>query len=170
MMPLPLSKGYFTIIDREDYDLAMSYGKWNIQIKPNGKKYAIGFIYNGKGNTHSTRRLHRIIMKAQSHEQVDHINGNSLDNRRCNLRITNALGNARNRAPQKRQKSKYKGVGYASNPGSKKKYWFARICRGNRKSKIIGYYSDEISAANAYDQEALKCFGSFAFLNFKDKE
>ena len=84
--------------------------------------------------------------------QVDHINGNSLDNRKCNLRIMTQVENSmakRIRSP--RYLSKYRGVTLQRRSGK----WIARA-GGNGVKKHIGVYESEIEAAKAYNKRAIE--------------
>lgn len=125
-----------------------------------GKLYVVGGDWiNGRM---VQRRFHRVIMSAPSGMQVDHINGNTLDNRRCNLRICTSAENGRNRKPRKGGSSGYKGVCW-NKPAQK---WQARIMVGG-KSISLGYFDDEVEAARAYDAAACEFHGDFARLNFQ---
>ncbi len=115
--------------------------------------------------------LHRFIMGCKQGDGVvvDHINGDTLDNRRCNLRLTDRRGNATNIRSSKLQKlGGYKGVSW--NPRAKK--WQASICageikaNGKRRQLYLGVFTDPAEAARAYDAAALRHFGDFAALNF----
>lgn len=90
---IKLTQGKFAIVDEENYDL-LSQHNWHVR-KSWGNYYAVRNVLFDDG-----RRLpidmHRIIMGAKSGQYVDHINQNSLDNRRCNLRICSNAENARN--------------------------------------------------------------------------
>ena len=92
--------------------------------------------------------------------EVDHINGNTLDCRRENLRIVTSRQNTMN-IHIIRGKSCYKGVFW--NKDIEK--WYSRI-GVNYKLINLGYFASEIEAAKAYDRAALKHFGEFARLNF----
>jgi hypothetical protein len=93
---------------------------------------------------------------------VDHINNNSLDNRKANLRLATPAQNARNRRKMAtKTSSKYKGVSYHS--GQKK--WCAAI-RVDGQYKYFGLFKNEIDAAKAYDKAARKHHKEFAVLNF----
>lgn len=102
--------------------------------------------------------LHRLIMGEPELMVVDHINGNTLDNRRHNLRICTQAQNLANRKKNSNWKySKYKGVGWHRQNSS-----FTASC----KRKKIGYFKNEIEAALAYDKCAKEFYGEFAKLNF----
>ncbi|WP_417615353.1 HNH endonuclease [Parasphingorhabdus sp.] len=108
-------------------------------------------------------RLHRFIMRATKGQIVDHINGDRTDNRKANLRFTDATGNTRNQAKIKRTTSSiYKGV-------CKKKTGHARwhsYIYIKQKQINLGFFIEEIDAAKAYDEAARVHFGEFAALNF----
>jgi hypothetical protein len=106
--------------------------------------------------------MHREIINAPDDLVVDHINYNGLDNRKANLRLAtrrqNSLHVIRTINPGS---SKYKGVSWNTN----KKRWHVQITT-NGKTIRLGYFTDEIEAAKAYDQAAKKYHGDFAALNF----
>ncbi len=109
--------------------------------------------------------LHRLIAGAQPGEQVDHVNGDALDNRRCNLRICTPTQNMQNRrkSPTKDGRpttSQYKGVHF----DAKRQRWIAQITIGGVQRKI-GRFRDEMAAAAAYDVAACRLFGDFALTN-----
>lgn len=111
-----------------------------------------------------TYLVHRIIFemldrKLEYDEIIDHANRNYTDNRISNLRACSASKNAMNRK-QIESLVKYKGVDLHKN-----KYRVRIKLEG--KSKHIGYFDDPESAARAYDENALKYFGEFALLNFR---
>ena len=100
-------------------------------------------------------------MNAPAGMQIDHINGNGLDNRKVNLRLCNSSQNQRNARKRKSGTSRFKGVDWHK----ESKKWRARICV-NRKRIHIGRYKSEFEAAQAYDKKAIELFGEFASLNF----
>lgn len=160
MKKIQLTKGFYALVDDDDFELISSFN-WHYQPKRK-TGYAIGHIViNGK---RTTRRMHRMIMKPVGKEQVDHINGNGLDNRRLNLRITNARGNAINRRSNPR--SGFKGVRKLYTCKNGAEMFIASIGPKNNH-KIIGYFNCIIKAAKAYDKAALSLYGDMAALNFK---
>jgi hypothetical protein len=90
--------GNYTLIDNEDYEKVISFGKWH----ENDSGYAVkrGAVY-GKS---STIRLHRVIADPPKGLEVDHINGNRLDNRRKNLRVVSHAINSWNTKHHKARK------------------------------------------------------------------
>jgi hypothetical protein len=97
---------------------------------------------------------------------ADHINGNTLDNRRENIRIATASENAMNRAKQANSKSKYKGVLILKPYFSCIKY---RDDNGKVKKRIRRFDS-EIQAAKDYDEQVELHFGKLAQNNFRKKK
>jgi hypothetical protein len=93
--------------------------------------------------------------------EVDHINHDKLDNRRCNLRIVTRQQNNQNTRPKtsSTRTSAYKGVHLA------KGKWRASI-HTNGTTRQLGTFTDEVAAAKAYDQAARYYFGEYAYLNF----
>jgi hypothetical protein len=108
--------------------------------------------------------LHRFIYNTHDRQTViDHINHDTLNNTRENLRQCTTQENQRNRTLQRGRTSKYKGVDWHNN--SQK--WRTRINVG-KKQVHIGFFDDEVSAAKAYDKKAVEIFGEFALLNFQN--
>lgn len=95
--------------------------------------------------------------------QTDHINGNTLDNRKENLRICSIAENGRNRKIQKNNTSGYSGVSYMKGVCK----WQATICV-NKNKIYLGVFETAEESARAYDSAAKEYFGEFARLNFTD--
>lgn len=116
-----------------------------------------GYAYAQKGGKR-VAALHRLILKPMAGQYVDHINGDKLDNRLCNLRIADASTNVANRPKRQGCQVPYKGVTRNTNCAT-----FTASCRG----EYLGSFRTAEEAARAYDTRALEVFGEFANLNFK---
>ena len=157
---IKLTLGQYAIVDPEDYERINKY-KWNA-YRGYSSYYSKRKIYNRKNGSERTVYMHRWIMNAPKGMVVDHINHNGLDNRKENLRFaTNAENSRYARKTKNKFCSDYKGIHYIK----KVKRWRARITFEG-KTRYVGQYRDEISAAKAYDRAAKKYFGEFACLNF----
>ncbi len=177
---IPLTQGKVAIVDAEDYD-------WLIQYKWHTNKKTSGFY----AATHKGAKLiymHRLIMQncprpnRSSHSAtknstlrtqhypcrigkgivVDHIDGNSLNNTKANLRICTNAQNHYNQRPRGGS-SKYKGVSWYKTT----KKWSAAIEKNNKQFHL-GCFNNEKDAAMAYDAKAKELFGDFAYLNFRN--
>lgn len=147
------------LFDDEDEALFLAYN-WYIYSTPRHNSFYV--VTGMRKNYH---RFHRLIMKAQKGEIVDHINGNALDNRRANLRITNASGNNKNATKRRNARtSKFKGVHEIKKRKVSGICWLAQIQCNKRKISLGGFLT-EIEAAKAYNKAAIKLFGEFAKLN-----
>jgi hypothetical protein len=91
---------------------------------------------------------------------VDHINRNTLDNRKSNLRICSHSENRCNTGPNKTNQTGYKGVSYCKRDNK----YFAMI-KKDGKSFCVGEYKDPKDAAIAYNLAAKNLHGEFAYLN-----
>lgn len=112
-----------------------------------------------------TYHLCRLIMKVTNPDiQVDFINGNTLDNRKENLRLCTHKQRMRNRKPVKNSKSGFKGVHWVEHWNT----WRALITIDGEK-KFLGNFNDPVEAAHAYDKAAVKFFGEFAYTNFPEE-
>lgn len=106
---------------------------------------------------------HRFIINAPDDMEVDHINRNSYDNRKANLRLCTRSQNARNRKGRKNTSSRFKGVVFdKGHKGSKP--WRAYTTIDGRRI-WLGYHPTQEAAAKVYDEYAKKQFGQFACLN-----
>lgn len=119
---------------------------------------------SGAVSTHINGRkvqMHRLILNAPENMEVDHINGNRLDNRRENLRLCNSSQNKCNRGPRKDNKSGYKGVSWHE----QRQKWTVRIKTPYGKYLSLGLYNDKKEAAMAYNKASVEHHGEFAFIN-----
>ena len=151
-MQITLTNGKAVTVDDEDYHLAAQY-RW----------HEAGGGYAAYGLRRTTIYLHRIIAGAAPGMEVDHINGDTSDNRRANLRIATHQQNLANQRKQQGRTSQYKGVSW----DRKRSKWVAQI-KFNRQGRYLGVYTKEEDAARAYDTAARHYFGEFARLNFSE--
>lgn len=137
------------MVDDEDYEYLSKF-KWS------ACKYK---IY--RRSKDKILLIHREIMNPIDGMVVDHIDGNILNNQKANLRICRQAENSYNKSTRKGV-SKYIGV-------AKHRYtnkWRAYITK-HKKQYHLGFFEDEVEAAKARDNAAIKYFGEFANLNFK---
>jgi hypothetical protein len=158
MREIILTNGNKVLVDDEDYE---KLSKLTWYFRKQG--YAVGNLPSPENGVYPKVLMHRYILNAPKGTQVDHINGNKLDNRRCNLRIANASKNKANCGIRSNNTSGYKGVTKATGR-RKNKPWTAQI-KVNYKRIHLGYFETKESAALAYNEAALKYFGEFAKLN-----
>lgn len=139
----------FLLVDRDEYLSRLRFNKWTMDQTG----YAVGNV-DGKRTS-----LHRYVMRAEKGEIVDHVNGDKLDNRRCNLRIVTARQNRWN-SPGRKGSSRFTGVCWDTGKG----IWKAQI-NANGRFQHLGYFEDEKDAARAYNTAARQAYGEFARLN-----
>lgn len=142
MKKVAILNSNYVLVDDEDYE-KVSQWKWYLDKD--------GYPMNHKGV-----RMHKLIMQGR---ELDHCNGNSLDNRKSNLRVTTHKDNTRNTKAHRDGISIYKGV---SKQGNK---WRAQVCIDGRRIHL-GTFPKERYAAYAYDLNAKAVFGESARLNF----
>jgi len=148
MKEIPLTQGKVALVDDEDFGRLNKF-KWYANSKRNT-------FYAGRGGTRSDGKrfcilMHQEIIETSNGMEIDHINGNGLDNRRVNLRSVTTRGNHQNLHIKKT--SKYPGI-YQEKESKK---WRAQI-QINGKRQYLGKFKTEIEAFNAYCS-ALKNIG-----------
>jgi len=153
MKKVPLSRGMFALVDDSDYEAVIRH-RWFVQPG----RYSLYAARRIK--TDGKRRLlflHRFLLPEST--QIDHKNGDGLDNRRDNIRPCDHRTNNRGlRRKASGSSSRFRGVFFD------KGKWVAQI-RVDR-ARHLGYFTSEVLAAEAYDAAARKYFGEFASPNF----
>ena len=149
MREIPLTQGKVALVDDGDYP-EISKFKW--YAHKDGKTwYALRSSPRDACGKQYKIMMHRTIFKICDGLEIDHINGNGLDNRCENLQAVTTRGNAQNRHQLK--SSKYPGVTWREYHQK----WSAQISL-NGRVRHIGYFSDEVSAFVAYENACSSLF------------
>ena len=148
---IKLSKNKCALVDDEDFEYLNNFN-WSLS----SAGYAV---------SSSNKIMHRMIMNTPKGLVTDHINHNTLDNRKENLRICTNSENRHNYIKPKNNTSGYKGVYFHKTTNK----WCAKI-RVNRIKMHLGYFLDIEEAAIAYNKAATKYFGEFALLNYVEEK
>ncbi len=134
-------KGFIFIVDDEDYELALKCNIHKAYKKPT-------YLQRNK------KLFHRIITNASKDLQVDHINMNSLDNRKCNLRLVDQTLNNYNQKIRSDNKSGHKGVSFDK---ARNKWRFSSVYKGKYIQKRFAEKSTCIDfALNYYNSTGFK--------------
>lgn len=160
VVEMELTKGYSTLIDLVDLP--------RVQTKLWQVAFSGGTPMASSGNSNCPDGqvlLHRFVMQAPDGMQVDHRNGDRLDNRRkANLRLATNAQNVRNTGVRRGNKSGFKGVSERTGePGR----WVAQISHNGRKYSL-GIHETPEDAARAYDAAARRFHGAFARVNYPE--
>lgn len=142
MKHLPLTKGAFALVDDCDYQWLIQMGRWCL----NNKGYAVHYTQDETGKR-IVLYMHRLIAQCAygslKHFQIDHCDGNRLNNQRGNLRLATRSQNQANQARRQNNSSGYRGVSW------RKGRWEARIRYGKQRI-MLGRYHHPEEAAHAY--------------------
>lgn len=153
VVTVQLTQGFVTVVNLEDLKRIANY-RW-FAVVTKDQPYVVS---RQKG------RLHRFLTKAPIGFVVDHINGDTLDNRRCNLRICSQAENVRNSSVRKTSKTGYKGVSYRKDTGK----YRVRIYK-NYRCFNFGHFDTLDEAVNCYNLNVQGLHGPFAKLNDRPK-
>ena len=159
MKTITLAQGYVALVDDEDYERVNQFVWYpHFDRRKDGSVknvYAVRNVHiNGK---RTARTMHTLIME---HTPVDHRDHDGLNNQRTNLRKASGTQNNQNARKRRDSTSGFKGVTWYKALNK----WMAQI-QNNGKKIHLGYFTDILDAARAYDAAALKYFGEFAVTN-----
>lgn len=161
MKTIPLTQGFVALVDDDDYDRVAAL-KWSA-TKTKTNVYGVRKVRTPAGRT-TSQLLHRFVMGVTHREiDVDHEDHDGLNCQRSNLRECVRGENDGNRR-KTRGSSQYKGVSWSKDKGK----W--RACITIEKTVHLGYFTDEMQAALAYDTAARIRFGVMANCNFPLQE
>lgn len=165
MKKIKLTQNQYAIVDDEDFK-NLELFNWVASKDKYGKYYATRTILVSEINSYKKSKIsmHRYLLNPKIGLEVDHINGDTLDNRKRNLRICTRQQNNWNRVGIKNTSSKYKGVSF----NKEKQRWTARIGKtinGKVVKKYGGAFDLESEAAVAYNKMATDLYGEYAFIN-----
>jgi hypothetical protein len=152
---IPLTQGKVTLVDDEDFERVKNLG-WCASNAGKGRFYAKARL-RGE-NINKTIFLHRIIANTPNDLKTDHINGDTLDNRKCNLRIVSDSQNNQNKH-KTTNKLGAKGV-FNNRQGT----YYVQITK-DKKRYNLGTYQTIKEAIDTYNKKAKELFGEFACLN-----
>lgn len=143
MQRIKLTQNKYALVDDDDFDF-LNQWKWYFN-----SGYAV------RGNKEKIL-MHRVVNHTSKGIITDHINGDKLDNRKCNLRDCTNEENQMNRGAQANNTSGYKGVTWSNKAGK----WYAQI-QYHGKRKHLGSYNTPQEASEVYNKEAKILFKGF---------
>lgn len=151
-----------TLVDTEDVDKIKNFYKFSCYYANNTDSYYIkSHVYQGIVDgkpKYKNLSLHRFVMEAKEGEVIDHINHDSLDNRKENLRRTNTGDNIKNR----KSKSSNNTSGYRNVCWDKSRNkWIVQI-QVNKKNKVLGEFKDVHEAGRFAEEMRQLHYGEFA--------
>jgi hypothetical protein len=145
---LSLPGGLSVLVDEQDAEWLARY-RWRA-IRIRHTWYAV------RDDGETLIYMHREIIGAPAGAIVDHIDGNGLNNQRCNLRLVTPGENAINAAKRAGCSSRHRGVDWCKSMRA----WRARVWCGGRE-QLVGYYATEKEAAEARMRAALAVYGEY---------
>lgn len=152
-----LTHGHQAVIDADDAAFVADRC-WHAQASRN-TVYAMCNALRAEGGIRGQKRvmMHRFLMNPDAEMQIDHINGDGLDNRRSNLRIATHAQNMQNRKLFTNSSTGFKGVS-AYNPTG---LWQAKIAINGRRI-WLGVFATPEAAHDAYVRASASMHGEFS--------
>ena len=158
MKTISLTQGKIALVDDADYTYLNQY-KW-YAANANCTYYAVRMSRDLRPKRQPIY-MHRVILNAPDSLDIDHLNGDGLDNRRSNIRLCTRSQNIRHKRIRSDSKSRFKGVNLRK---GKKNPYVAYIQLNGKKAHLSCHQTAE-AAARVYDEAALKYHGDFALTN-----
>ena len=163
---IPKKHGVLTL-DFEDYlNLIKDGWKFSPAKQLGGYISPRAFKWDNKTKKTNFSLISRLILKPKNNQVVDHINRDTLNNSKSNLRLANKITNGQNMV-SKTGACKYKGVSLSRKKKPHHRQTYRATIVHNKKQIYIGRFKTEVEAAKAYDKKAIELFGEFANTNFK---
>ena len=158
MKRIKLTKGKYALVDDCDFEYLNQF-KWCVNKSYTSDVYYVVRSKKIDGKWKQVR-MHRLIMNAPKGMEVDHKDGDALNNQRCNLRVCTLTQNHLNRPSIKNCSSKYKGVSWLN----MQQKWRVRISV-NGKQRDIGCFNTELEAGIIANITIRRYHGEFARTN-----
>lgn len=155
----PLTKGKVALVDVQDLLILARY-RWSAAENNDGRVYCQRATY--KDGRRGNEFMHRRIMQPPAGMVVDHIDGNTLDNRRANLRVCTQSQNIANRHALSVNPTGFIGV----SKGSANRWRADAKGAGKSGRSYLGLFATAQDAARAYDEAVVRLHGEFALTNF----
>jgi hypothetical protein len=157
MKEIRLLNDEIALVDDEDYGLVSQY-QWHLH----SEGYAV--VTKAKPGGRQVIWMHRLVLGTAC--DVDHKDGNKLNNQKSNLRLATDSQNGGNRKINRKghKTSRFKGVCWHKED----QRWRTTIkakCAGVNRQIYVGQFIDETAAAKTYNRKAIELFGEFAKLN-----
>lgn len=156
MKKIKLTQGMFALVDDMDFEY-LNQWKWHYN-KGRGQGRAQRSTSRKSIEGKTSIFMHRIIMNVPKDMQIDHKNGNGLDNRKENLRVCTNMENNRNKGIARKNTSGVTGISW--NKNYEKWHTYIKI---NNKFIFLGYFGDKEIAIQIRKQAEKQYFGEFAY-------